>query len=159
MKVLNFLKKAFKKKLRKKAVKTAKKKPLKKISKKAKPKLKKPLKKKVKKTLKKPAPKTKKKTSKKPVKKASEQAPKNKEKEIGVITHYFNKISVGIIMLKSELKVGDKIHIKGAHDDFSQTIESMQINRQDISQAKKGDEIGVKVANPVHQNDKVYQLL
>ena len=80
------------------------------------------------------------------------------EKEIGVITHYFGKISVGIIKLKSELKVGDKIQIKGANDDFKQTIKSMQYNHIDISFAKKGYEIGIKVAKLVHENDKVYKI-
>ncbi|UCG35246.1 MAG: translation elongation factor-like protein [Candidatus Omnitrophota bacterium] len=74
-----------------------------------------------------------------------------------MITHYFGKISVGIIKLKSELRVGDKIHINGVHDDFSQVIKSMQINRKDVSCAKKGNEVGIKVARRVHENDKVYK--
>lgn len=132
-----------KKKLKKRPLKKAKKKPLKKAPKKTKPKIKKIPKKKVKKPLKKTAPKP--------------AVKKLKEKEIGVITHHFGKISVGIIKLKSELRVGDKIHIEGAHDDFSQTIKSMQINHKDVSRAKKGDEIGIKVTRPVHENDKVYK--
>ena len=78
------------------------------------------------------------------------------EKEVGIITHYFNKISVGIIHLTAPLKVGDKIHIKGAHDDFSQTIDSMQIEHEGVDAAKKGDSIGIKVIQKVHPHDKVY---
>ncbi len=81
-----------------------------------------------------------------------------KEKEIGIITHYFGNISVGVIKLKSELKAGDKIHIKGAHDDFKQTVKSIQIDNQNISIAKKGSEIGIKVAKRVHENDRVYKI-
>ncbi|MDD3297049.1 MAG: hypothetical protein PHU64_06820 [Candidatus Omnitrophica bacterium] len=81
---------------------------------------------------------------------------KNKEKEVGVITHYFGKISVGIIKLKTSLSAGDKIHIKGANDDFRQIVSSMQIDHKDVSKASRGDEIGVKVLRPVHENDKVY---
>ncbi|MFA7676918.1 MAG: hypothetical protein WCY34_01980 [Candidatus Omnitrophota bacterium] len=81
---------------------------------------------------------------------------KNKEKEIGFVTHYFGKISVGIIKLKASLSAGDKIHIKGANDDFRQIVSSMQIDHKDVSKASKGDEIGVKVLRPVHENDKVY---
>ncbi|MCF7908494.1 MAG: translation elongation factor-like protein [Candidatus Omnitrophica bacterium] len=84
--------------------------------------------------------------------------PKSKGEEVGVVTHYFNKLSVGIIKLKKPLKVGDKIHIKGAHDDFTQGIKSMQHDHKDISLAKKGLEIGIKVSRPVHENDKVYKL-
>lgn len=79
-----------------------------------------------------------------------------KEKVAGVITHYFNKISVGIIKLKTTLRIGDSIHIKGAHDDFTQNVFSMQLNHQDITSAKRGDEIGIKVIKKVHENDKVY---
>jgi hypothetical protein len=32
----------------------------------------------------------------------------------------------------------------------------MQIDHKDVSKASKGDEIGVKVLRPVHENDKVY---
>lgn len=97
----------------------------------------------------------------KPVKKIKKNsgriAVETREKEIGVITHYFDKISVGIIKLKSSVKTGDKIHIKGAHDDFIQPVESMQINHKDVSYAKKGDEIGVKMSQRAHENDKVYR--
>lgn len=81
-----------------------------------------------------------------------------KGKEIGVITHHFGKISVGIIKLTSTLALGDKIHIKGAHDDFTQTVKAMQINHQDVTEARKGAEVGIKVNKPVHENDKVYKL-
>ena len=35
------------------------------------------------------------------------------EQEIGVVDHFFGKISVGMIKLSGVLKVGDTIHIKG----------------------------------------------
>ena len=81
------------------------------------------------------------------------------EQEIGRVTLYFGKVSVGIIELKEPLKVGDTIRIKGAHDDFTQKVESMQIEHIDIPEAKKGDEVGVKVMQAVHDNDRVYKVL
>lgn len=78
------------------------------------------------------------------------------EKEIGIVTHYFGKISVGIIQLKGPLKVGDNIHIKGIHDDFSQVVESMQIEHEKVEEAKKGDLVGIRVTGKVHEHDKVY---
>lgn len=80
-----------------------------------------------------------------------------KEKEIGVITHYFKRISVGIIKLKTPLRAGDKIRIRGAHVDFEQAVKSMQINHEDVVYASKGSEVGVKVKKRVHLNDKVYK--
>lgn len=78
------------------------------------------------------------------------------EKEIGIITHYFGKISVGIIKLNAPLKVGNTIHIKGTHDDFTQTINSMEIEHETVEVAKEGDLVGIKVAQQVHTNDKVF---
>jgi putative protease len=79
-----------------------------------------------------------------------------KEKELGFVTHYFGNISVGIIQLKADLKVGDTIHVKGAHDDFMQNIDSMQIEHDSVEAAKKGDLVGIKVTQKVHPNDKVF---
>jgi len=115
----------------------------------------------------KPRRKTTKKIKKKVVKKKVRPKIKKKpaaplkkffEEEVGIITHYFGKISVGIIKLRSTLRAGERIHIKGAHDDFTQTIKSMQINHKDVLTAGKGDEIGIKVPKPVHENDRVYKI-
>jgi putative protease len=79
------------------------------------------------------------------------------EKLIGKITHYFGNISVGIIELTDRLKVGDKIHIKGHATDFEQTIDSMQVEHQDVQEAKSGDAIGVKVTQKIKEGDSVYK--
>ncbi|MFO8052642.1 MAG: hypothetical protein R6U54_01605 [Candidatus Omnitrophota bacterium] len=100
---------------------------------------------------------SKKKVKKKAVKKKTTAKKKTKAKEIGVVTHYFGKISVGIIKLKAKLSIGDKIEIKGAHVDFSQSVKSMQVNHQKVTSARKGAEVGVKVKKRVHPNDKVYK--
>ncbi|MBN2120354.1 MAG: hypothetical protein JW734_04810 [Candidatus Omnitrophica bacterium] len=80
------------------------------------------------------------------------------EKEIGKITHYFGKVSAGIIELTDSLKAGDTIHLKGAHTDFTQVVESMQVEHESIQEAKAGDAVGIKVKDRVHPNDKVYKL-
>jgi len=81
------------------------------------------------------------------------------EKEIGAITHYYGHLSVGIIGLSDGLKVGDNIHIKGHSSDFTQTVDSMQIEHQNVNEAKAGDMIGIKVAGKVHEHDKVYKVI
>ena len=78
-----------------------------------------------------------------------------KEKEIGKITHFYDKLSVVVIKLSDTLKVGDKIHIQGAHDDFEQTVDSMQLEHKSIKSGKKGQEIAIKVESKAHDNDKV----
>ena len=79
------------------------------------------------------------------------------EQEIGVVDHFFSKISVGIIKLSGPLKVGDTIIFKGKQTDFSQAIESMRIEFNNVTEAKEGDKVGIKVNQPVHANDKVYK--
>lgn len=81
------------------------------------------------------------------------------EKEIGKITHYYGHISVGIIELTDTLKTGDSIHIKGHTSDFTQSVDSMQIEHKDVTEAKAGDVIGVKVTEKVHPNDKVFRVV
>ena len=50
------------------------------------------------------------------------------EEKIGVVTHYFGKIGVAAIELTDGmLRVGDTIHVKGHTSDFTQTVDSMQM--------------------------------
>ena len=79
-------------------------------------------------------------------------------KEIGRITHYYGHLNVGIIELTGSLNVGDKIRVKGHTSDFTQVIASMQIEHTNVSSAKAGDNIGIKVSGKVHPHDKVYKV-
>jgi len=81
------------------------------------------------------------------------------EKEVGKITHYYGHISVGIVELSDSLKVGDTIHIKGHTSDFTQTVDSMQIEHKNVNEAKSGDAIGIKVIQKVHPGDTVYKVV
>ena len=81
-----------------------------------------------------------------------------KEKPIGRVESYFSGVGVAAIKLDAPLKKGDKIHIKGHTTDFEQKVGSMQINRKDIKEAKKGDSIGIKIDDKVRPNDVVYKL-
>ena len=77
------------------------------------------------------------------------------EKEIGRVFHFFSNVNVAAIKLSETLKIGDKIHIKGMTTDFEQKIDSMQIHNKIVKEAKKGDEIGIKVKDKVRPNDAV----
>jgi putative protease len=82
------------------------------------------------------------------------------EEEIGVIKHYFTNIGVAVLELtKGDLKVGDTIHIKGATSDFTQKVDSMQIEKDKVEEAKKGQAIGLKVVDHARQNDVVYKVI
>jgi len=79
-----------------------------------------------------------------------------KGKQIGKITHYFSKIGVGVLELDSGLKVGDTIVIAASHGDFEQVVDSMQVEHDQVSAAKKGDAVGLKVAQQVKEGNLVY---
>jgi putative protease len=78
------------------------------------------------------------------------------EKKLGEITHYFDHISVGIIKASGPIKVGDKVHIKGHTTDFEQEIKEMQLDHKAIEEAKKGQEVGIKVKEHVREGDELY---
>jgi len=81
------------------------------------------------------------------------------EKLIGKITHYFGKIGVAVLELtEGDLRVGESIHIKGHGADFSQTVDSMQVEHQNVEQAKKGDDVGLKVDEKVKEGAEVYKV-
>jgi len=80
------------------------------------------------------------------------------EKQIGVVSNYFEHVKVASIKLGAGLKKGDKIKIVGGEVDFEQPVKSMQINREDVEKAKKGDEVGVKVKKKVRKGYKVFKI-
>jgi putative protease len=83
--------------------------------------------------------------------------PKSLEK-VGEVTHYFTRIGVAVVDVTAPVKIGDRIAIKGMTTNFEQTVESMQIEMEDIKEAKPGDDIGMKVVDRVRKGDIVYRL-
>ena len=79
-------------------------------------------------------------------------------KLIGKITHYFGNIGVAVIALSGKLAVGDTIRIVGGETDFTQNIDSMEIEHEKVKEGKKGDSVGLKVGQKVHDGYKVYKL-
>lgn len=80
------------------------------------------------------------------------------EEKIGVVEHYFSNVKVAAIRITNgSLQINDTIHIVGAHTDFSQKIESMQINKEPVQTVQTGDEVGIKVKERVRENDVVYK--
>ena len=81
------------------------------------------------------------------------------EEKIGIVEHFFTNINVAAIkIINGELKIGDTIHVVGAHTDFKQKIESMQIDRNPVETVKAGDEVGIKVKDRVREHDIVYKI-
>jgi putative protease len=84
----------------------------------------------------------------------------NLEEEVGKVVNYYSKIGVAAIeIINGELKIGDLIRFKGATTDFTQKIESMQIEKNPVEKAAAGSSVGIKVNNKVRVNDKVYKII
>ena len=82
------------------------------------------------------------------------------EVELGKITHYFSKIGVAAILITNEkLCVGDTIHIKGHTSDFTQKVDSMQIDNKPVTEAGVGQSVGMRVAEHARQHDMVYKVV
>ena len=79
--------------------------------------------------------------------------------KIGHVAHFFSKINVAVIELTAPLSVGDKIVFKGPNTDFEQIVESMQIEHENLQQAKAGQSIGLKVTERARETDNVYRKL
>jgi len=80
------------------------------------------------------------------------------ETEVGKVTEFFHKPVVAGIEVTQPIKTGDKLHIKGHTTDLTLTLESMQIDRVNIAEAKPGDIIGIKVPDRVRNGDVVFKV-
>jgi len=75
------------------------------------------------------------------------------EQRIGKVVHFFDKISVAVVALESDLKVGDKVHFLGSKTDFVQEIGSMHIENQPVTDVMAGKEVAIKVDQPARKGD------
>ena len=80
------------------------------------------------------------------------------ETKVGTITHYYTDLGVAVVELSESLEVGDTIHIQGTTTDFTQDVDSMQIDKDSIEKAEAGDDIGMKVKDRVREGDNVYKI-
>ena len=81
---------------------------------------------------------------------------KAKTKLLGRVTHYYDRIGVAIVELKSPIKKGDEVRFLKGNDAVTQHVDSLQIDHLDIAKAKKGDIVGVKVDAPVRDGSGVF---
>jgi putative protease len=78
--------------------------------------------------------------------------------KVGRITHFYSKAKVAIVELSAPLNKGDKIVIRGSTTNIEQTVDSMEIEHNQIANGKAGQNVGMKVAGRVRENDIVYKV-
>ena len=81
------------------------------------------------------------------------------ELEIGKVIHYYNHLSVAVLELVEELKLGDKVRFVGISTDFVQRVTSMEVEHHPVLWVKAGDHMAIKVVQPVHVHDVVYRVV
>jgi putative protease len=81
------------------------------------------------------------------------------KKKVGIVTHFYNKITVAIVDLQDTLNAGDMIEISGPTTNLQMTVDSIQIEHENVPTAKKGQSIGLKVPEKVKENDVVYKIV
>lgn len=78
------------------------------------------------------------------------------EHKVGQISHYFNEIGVAGIEVTGEIHVGDVIHVVGHTSDFTQTVDSIEIDHQHVEEAGASDSIGIKLVDRARVHDEVF---
>lgn len=81
------------------------------------------------------------------------------ETKIGQITHFYNRISVAVLSLTEQLDIGDQVHILGHTTDFVQQVNSMEVNHKKVLSIGPGDEVALKVNEPVRKGDAIYKII
>jgi len=79
-------------------------------------------------------------------------------KLIGTVSHYYPKIGVAVVEVVDTLRIGDTIRIVGGvNTDFTQAVESMEIEHKKIEEANMGDSIGLKVDQRAREGYRVHR--
>ena len=85
--------------------------------------------------------------------------PAPREERIGVVTHYYNHLSVATLRLESgTLRVGDVIHVRGHTTDFRQKVESLEVNHAPATEVGPNDDFGLKVVEHTREHDVVFKM-
>jgi hypothetical protein len=79
--------------------------------------------------------------------------------QIGVVTHFFDKLCVAVVQLQETLYLEDWVLIHGPRTNLEQQVISMQIHHQCIDKGEPGEQIALRVSEPVREGDAVYLIL
>ena len=75
----------------------------------------------------------------------------------GEITHFYSKLGVAAVNLRTPLHIGDHIHVLGHTTDMEEVLDSMEVDHHKVDIAKPGDDVAIKVVEKVREGDKVYR--
>jgi hypothetical protein len=76
---------------------------------------------------------------------------------IGRVTHYFSQLSVAAVKLEAPIRVGQRIHIKGHTTDIEQTVDSLEVEHEQVESAGPNDDVALHVDDHVRDHDTIYR--
>ena len=84
----------------------------------------------------------------------------SREQRIGIVTHYYSHLSVATMRLEpgTKLCVGDVIHILGNTTDFTQKVESLEVDHAPVTEVGPNDDFGLKVIEHAREHDDVFRV-
>ena len=80
----------------------------------------------------------------------------SKDKQVGTVTHWYDKLGVAVVKLTGKLAKGDKIKLKKGDEEFEDTVASLQIDHKDVTSAKKGDDAAIKLSQRAKEGAAVF---
>lgn len=81
------------------------------------------------------------------------------EKKIGEVVKFFAKPSVAAVHItEGELQVGDTVKFSGHTTEFTDVIQSMEVDNKPVQKATVGQSIGMKVSDRVRPGDEVFKV-
>ena len=78
------------------------------------------------------------------------------DKPVGEVTHYYSNLGVAIVKFNQDMPAGKNLTFQGATTDFSQEVESMELDHKQVNTAPRDKEVGMKVGDKVREGDQVY---
>lgn len=82
------------------------------------------------------------------------------EVAIGKVTHFFPRVQVAVLELsRDEIRLGDTIRVLGAHSNFTQTVDSMQIEHTPVEMVRAGQEVAIHLVERARVGDMVFRIM
>lgn len=79
------------------------------------------------------------------------------QSRVGIVTHYFGRISVAVVDLERDLTLGDQIQfVRRGFFQFDQEVTSIHIEHKSLQSASAGQEIALHVIEPVRKGTEIY---
>ena len=78
---------------------------------------------------------------------------------VGRVTHYFPRVQVAAVELTDdELRLGDTIRVLGTTSNFTQAVDSMEIDHASVEIVRAGEEVAVHVVERARDGDLVFRI-